>query len=107
MYVPFKALVSVSEEVRSRCHVKHTIPRWPPTESVNDHPVDSTTGNQNVRRQKSWDMLDQSAIAYARQQHKVQHQVIIFNQFILNYLNFLLHIFEFPIKKTYIVYSLL
>lgn len=23
------ALVAVSEEVRSRCHVKHTLPRWP------------------------------------------------------------------------------
>lgn len=23
------ALVAVSEEVRSRCHVKHAIPRWP------------------------------------------------------------------------------
>lgn len=25
----FLALVAVSEEVRSRCHVKHTLPRWP------------------------------------------------------------------------------
>lgn len=25
----FAALVAVSEEVRSRCHVKHTLPRWP------------------------------------------------------------------------------
>lgn len=23
------ALVAVSEEVRSRCHVKHALPRWP------------------------------------------------------------------------------
>lgn len=23
------ALVAVSDEVRSRCHVKHTLPRWP------------------------------------------------------------------------------
>lgn len=72
----FLALVSVSEEVRSRCHVKHTIPRWQ-TESTNEQAQE--TGNaQSVRRQKSWDMLDQSAISYARQQqHKAPHQVII------------------------------
>lgn len=29
------ALVAVSEEVRSRCHVKHTLPRWP----VESNPV--------------------------------------------------------------------
>lgn len=69
------ALVSVSEEVRSRCHVKHTVPRWP--ETINEASQDSASGTQNVRRQKSWDMLDQSAITFARQQqHKVQHQVI-------------------------------
>lgn len=69
--------MSLSEEVRSRCHVKHTIPRWQ-TDSANDQSLDSSSGNQNVRRQKSWDMLDQTAIAYARQQqHKVQHQVKI------------------------------
>lgn len=69
--------MSVSEEVRSRCHVKHT--RWQ-SESSTEVPPQETTGNQNVRRQKSWDMLDQSAIAYARQQqHKAQHQVIIVN----------------------------
>lgn len=35
------------------------------------------SGTQSVRRQKSWDMLDQSAISYARQQqHKAPHQVI-------------------------------
>ncbi|XP_037923398.1 neurofibromin isoform X2 [Hermetia illucens] len=72
------ALVAVSEEVRSRCHVKHTLPRWP---AENSNEVSDTTNpaSQNVgmplsRRQKSWDILDQSAIAYARQ-HKVQpHQ---------------------------------
>lgn len=69
--------MSLSEEVRSRCHVKHTIPRWQ-TDSNTEQSIDSNSGNQNVRRQKSWDMLDQSAIAYARQQqHKVQHQVNI------------------------------
>lgn len=68
------ALVSSSEEVRSRCHVKHTIPRW---QTEVDQQQDYINGGQNnVRRQKSFDMLDQSAIAYARQQqHKVQHQV--------------------------------
>lgn len=67
----------MSEEVRSRCHVKHTIPRWP-TESSNEQQNDTASGTQNVRRQKSWDMLDQSAITYARQQqHKVPHQVNI------------------------------
>ncbi|XP_063696354.1 neurofibromin isoform X2 [Culicoides brevitarsis] len=65
------ALVCVSDEVRSRCHVKHSIPRWP--EAPNEAMIDPPSG-QNVRRQKSWDMLDQSAITYARQ-HKVQpHQ---------------------------------
>ncbi|XP_055550326.1 neurofibromin isoform X2 [Wyeomyia smithii] len=85
------ALVCLSEEVRSRCHVKHTLPRWPvetggvsePGAGGGDHLSAGGAGNlqataaggQNVRRQKSWDMLDQSAIQYARQSHKVQpHQ---------------------------------
>lgn len=72
-FVIFLALVSVSEEVRSRCHVKHTIPRWS-MESTVEQTQDG--GAQSVRRQKSWDMLDQSAISYARQQqHKAPHQV--------------------------------
>lgn len=30
-------MVAVSEEVRSRCHVKHTLPRWPvETNQVNE-----------------------------------------------------------------------
>lgn len=68
--------MSVSEEVRSRCHVKHTIPRWQ-TELADQS--QEVPGTQNVRRQKSWDMLDQSAISFARQQqqHKVQHQVTV------------------------------
>lgn len=54
--------------------MKHT--RWQNESSTEVAPQESA-GNQNVRRQKSWDMLDQSAIAYARQQqHKTQHQVI-------------------------------
>lgn len=86
------ALVCFSEEVRSRCHVKHTLPRWPvETGGVGDSSggadplapnaaggTQSGAGGQNVRRQKSWDMLDQSAIQYARQSHKVQpHQVSV------------------------------
>lgn len=73
----FIALVCVSDEVRSRCHVKHSIPRWP--EAPNEAMIDPPSG-QNVRRQKSWDMLDQNAITYARQ-HKVQpHQVCLADQ---------------------------
>lgn len=76
------ALVSVSEEVRSRCHVKHTVPRWP-TEAANGVSQESSSATQNVRRQKSWDMLDSSAISFARQQqHKVPHQV---NSFQVSY----------------------
>ena len=66
------ALVTVSEEVRSRCHVKHTIPRWP-AEVTQEVPGTA----QGVRRQKSWDMLDQTAISFAsQQQNKIPHQVI-------------------------------
>ncbi|XP_049282169.1 neurofibromin isoform X5 [Anopheles funestus] len=95
------ALVCFSEEVRSRCHVKHTVPRWPvesggsgdsgsgsssdpsapnsagggPLSGGSSAVTSSTSGGNSVRRQKSWDMLDQSAIQYARQSHKVQqHQ---------------------------------
>lgn len=86
----FSALICFSEEVRSRCHVKHTLPRWPadsggvgdgsgagdPSAANAAGASQSGAGGQNVRRQKSWDMLDQSAIQYARQSHKVQpHQV--------------------------------
>ncbi|XP_050100830.1 neurofibromin isoform X4 [Anopheles aquasalis] len=95
------ALVCFSEEVRSRCHVKHTVPRWPvesggsgdsgsgsssdpsAPNSAGGGPLSgggvpggpNAAGGHGVRRQKSWDMLDQSAIQYARQSHKVQqHQ---------------------------------
>ncbi|XP_035904253.1 neurofibromin isoform X6 [Anopheles stephensi] len=95
------ALVCFSEEVRSRCHVKHTVPRWPvesggsgdsgsasssdpsapnsagggPLTGGSGTITSSSSGGNSVRRQKSWDMLDQSAIQYARQSHKVQqHQ---------------------------------
>ncbi|KAJ6633038.1 Neurofibromin, partial [Pseudolycoriella hygida] len=73
------ALVAVSEEVRSRCHVKHTLPRWPVESSVNE--ISDTTNMANhgmgmplSRRQKSWDILDQSAIAFARQHKVPTHQ---------------------------------
>uniref|UniRef100_A0A8D8J8K4 Neurofibromin n=1 Tax=Culex pipiens TaxID=7175 RepID=A0A8D8J8K4_CULPI len=79
------ALVCLSEEVRSRCHVKHTLPRVDVAGGDPSAAGAATGGTQpgsaggnggNVRRQKSWDMLDQSAIQYARQSHKVQqHQV--------------------------------
>ncbi|XP_037896099.1 neurofibromin isoform X1 [Glossina fuscipes] len=72
------ALVAVSEEVRSRCHVKHALPRWP-AELVNttENGEISSNGFQNQlgsmplsRRQKSWDILDQTAMIFARQ-HKI------------------------------------
>ncbi|PNF21159.1 hypothetical protein B7P43_G05091 [Cryptotermes secundus] len=118
------ALVSVSEEVRSRCHVKHSIARMipesgsgenfavdshlnvmphPPATNVshamsvmsaspsqrsegsngqsNQQPQQeaSGVGTPTNRRQKSWDLLDQTAIALARQkkhhtQQQAQHQ---------------------------------
>lgn len=37
------ALVAVSEEVRSRCHVKHTLPRWP----VESNEISDTTNMVN------------------------------------------------------------
>ncbi|PSN31934.1 Neurofibromin [Blattella germanica] len=121
------ALVSVSEEVRSRCHVKHSLVRMIPESgssenfTVDNHlsllphppvPTSSITSAMNAmatpspsqrseasigqcqqsqqqssgagtptnRRQKSWDLLDQTAIAQARQQkqhsqQQTQHQV--------------------------------
>lgn len=95
------ALVSVSEEVRSRCHVKHSLSRWISdsmsqegfyTEMVNGNTNGATqngTGssshmNSLNRRQKSWDLLDQNAIALARQ-HKqhTAHQVYSIDFFFL------------------------
>ncbi|KYB29814.1 Neurofibromin-like Protein [Tribolium castaneum] len=84
------ALVGVSEEVRSRCHIKHSLSRNM-SDSISQenfmnenmanmsHQSNSgnvtNTGSGVNRRQKSWDLLDQSAIAQARQ-HKQppQHQ---------------------------------
>ncbi|KAK4871818.1 hypothetical protein RN001_015942 [Aquatica leii] len=82
------ALVGVSEEVRSRCHVKHCIPHYTcdsipqdnfisDTLNASNQHNSATSGSATVsssgggvnRRQKSWDLLDQSAIAQAKQ-HK-------------------------------------
>lgn len=43
------ALVAVSEEVRSRCHVKHAIPRWTTDMSVIENGEMALFGNQNVK----------------------------------------------------------
>ncbi|XP_055848107.1 neurofibromin isoform X2 [Episyrphus balteatus] len=71
------ALVAVSEEVRSRCHVKHALPRWPTEMSTENSDVGNSTmqnlGMPLSRRQKSWDILDQSALSFARH-HKVPPQ---------------------------------
>lgn len=39
------ALVAMSEEVRSRCHVKHTLPRWP---ADSNDVIDPVQVSQNV-----------------------------------------------------------
>ncbi|XP_044015830.1 neurofibromin isoform X2 [Aphidius gifuensis] len=82
------ALVHVSEEVRSRCHVRHSFGRNLSESNSNDfldvllptcgssgsggEQTTATTiiGNNNPtnRKQKSWDLLDQTAISLARQQ---------------------------------------
>ncbi|XP_066593274.1 neurofibromin isoform X2 [Prorops nasuta] len=71
------ALVSVSEEVRSRCHIRHSLNRSAADTGSSDF-LDTfvpygpdaacTTSNPTNRRQKSWDLLDQSALTQARQQ---------------------------------------
>ncbi|KAF5294854.1 hypothetical protein FQA39_LY00338 [Lamprigera yunnana] len=78
------ALVGVSEEVRSRCHVKHCIPHYscdtvPQENFITDAlnasnqstnapsgTTSTTSGSGANRRQKSWDLLDPSAIAQAK-----------------------------------------
>ncbi|XP_035826282.1 neurofibromin-like, partial [Aplysia californica] len=98
------ALVSVSEEVRSRCHLKHRTPNYlsdsPSSESVSSDmasqgqspspslPTSASTSGVSTpithpnppqalllpqtRRQKSLDVLDQNALAVARQQQQQQ-----------------------------------
>ncbi|XP_030756453.1 neurofibromin isoform X2 [Sitophilus oryzae] len=89
------ALIGYSEEVRSRCHVKHSFPRYM-TDSLSQEnfliesnaqsntsqqSVATTSGNvfnaTSARRQKSCDLLDQSVLAQARQNkppNSTQHQ---------------------------------
>ncbi|XP_076386906.1 neurofibromin 1 isoform X1 [Megachile rotundata] len=71
------ALVSVSEEVRSRCHIRHAATKNAESGSTDcldillPHNADTTSSassNPTNRRQKSWDLLDQSALTQARQQ---------------------------------------
>nr|XP_037875143.1 neurofibromin isoform X8 [Bombyx mori] len=68
------ASVCVSEEVRSRCHVKHSLPKWlpdncdhycPGAEHVHDSSmsVPAPPGRAG-RRQRSWDVLDQATCAH-------------------------------------------
>lgn len=45
-------MVAVSEEVRSRCHVKHTLPRWPVETETDLIAVDS----ENITNQTVSDM---------------------------------------------------
>ncbi|XP_050557964.1 neurofibromin isoform X9 [Spodoptera frugiperda] len=71
------ALVCVSEEVRSRCHVKHSLPKWLPDNCDHYCPTaelhqssiliqpSSSHSSCHSRRQKSWDVLDQAAISSA------------------------------------------
>ncbi|XP_015174332.1 PREDICTED: neurofibromin isoform X7 [Polistes dominula] len=71
------ALVSVSEEVRSRCHIRHSLNKNTGefgntdfNDSSVSHVTDmpGNTSNPTNRRQKSWDLLDQSALTQAKQQ---------------------------------------
>ncbi|XP_035742449.1 neurofibromin-like isoform X1 [Vespa mandarinia] len=71
------ALVSVSEEVRSRCHIRHSLNKNTTESGSTDfldalvsHVTDvpGNTSNPTNRRQKSWDLLDQSALTQAKQQ---------------------------------------
>lgn len=110
-HVLLLALVSVSEEVRSRCHIKHSLPRFtadtisqenfipdnlgsqgqpqsaapvsmpqsaPPTSlpMTGVNPGATSTSMSANRRQKSWDLLDQSAIAQARQHKQATPQQV-------------------------------
>lgn len=72
------ALVSVSEEVRSRCHIRHAVTKNAESGSTDcldillpyntDTTSNATSSNPTNRRQKSWDLLDQSALTQAKQQ---------------------------------------
>lgn len=43
------ALVAVSEEVRSRCHVKHALPRWPAELPMDSDVEGASNGAHSVR----------------------------------------------------------
>ncbi|CAH0561866.1 unnamed protein product [Brassicogethes aeneus] len=78
------ALVGFSEEVRNRCHIKHSLPRFMSDsisqdnfpgrsllsqQTTSNNSLSTSTGSSQVsvnRRQKSWDILDQSAMSQAR-----------------------------------------
>ncbi|XP_071652258.1 neurofibromin isoform X3 [Temnothorax longispinosus] len=71
------ALVAVSEEVRSRCHIRHSLDKSLHDSSGSSDVLDTlpsrTTdmpgaSNPTSRRQKTWDLLDQSALTQAKQQ---------------------------------------
>lgn len=69
---PFSALVAVSEEVRSRCHVKHTLPRWPVEAEPDLIAVDSET-NQTVsftQKHNSFTLTKKKNITHKKNQHK-------------------------------------
>ncbi|XP_014247194.1 neurofibromin isoform X2 [Cimex lectularius] len=76
------ALVAVSEEVRSRCHVKHTTVR-PEAHFNMVTQLGSLSGENRSessllsnQRQKSWDLMDQS-ISIQNRVHKQQCQPLI------------------------------
>ncbi|XP_029653007.2 neurofibromin isoform X4 [Octopus sinensis] len=108
--VPYlAALVSVSEEVRSRCHLKHRVSQYVMTDSPSSDSINAAepeTPNTSIgpsasahsmsspsiqtpanaqpsitpvtRRQKSWDILDKSAISVARNNtHLMQNQATL------------------------------
>lgn len=120
-------MIGVSEEVRNRCHVKHLIPRYASDTMAQENFINENISNSNQqgstsvvnstsagvnRRQKSWDLLDQSAIAQARQ-HKQPppHQVNISDSFgeTKNEYKSTSHLinsftYKFSRKMTYIAY---
>lgn len=82
--VPYlTALVAVSEEVRSRCHIRHSLDKNLHDSSGSSDILDtlpsrsadmSGAANPTSRRQKTWDLLDQSALTQARQQKQQSAQ---------------------------------
>ncbi|XP_025987354.2 neurofibromin isoform X2 [Solenopsis invicta] len=76
--VPYlTALVAVSEEVRSRCHIRHSLDKSLHDSSGSSDVLDTLpsrntdmpgASNPTSRRQKTWDLLDQSALTQAKQQ---------------------------------------